>query len=79
MRHHKSNGGKPLWGRWHDFRRRARRDAMSHEEFTEDEVVTFNLDGGEDNPYPGRITGEDNPRTYRVEDGDRDIRDDDNI
>lgn len=62
---HRSNQGKPAYQRWHDERRRARREAFSDEEFTGSEKVEFDLDN-DDPLYPARIYGDQNPQTFTI-------------
>jgi len=59
----KSNAAKPADASWHEFRKRARREAFSPEEFSDAERVRFNLDS-DDRLSPAGITGEANPQSY---------------
>ena len=56
----RSAGMKAVNGEWHRFRQEARQNAYSIEEFGPDERVKYNLD-------TARITGRENPDTYRYD------------
>jgi len=50
---------KPVDSRWHRARINARKTAFSVDEFSDEDVLRYDLD-------TAGITGEDNPRTYTV-------------
>ena len=59
MQFARSTSGKKVDRRWHKARISARREAFSVEEFSDEEIIRFDLD-------TAGITGKDNPRTYTV-------------
>jgi|APHM01.1.fsa_nt_gi hypothetical protein len=59
MQFARSETGKKVDRRWHKARISARREAFSIEEFSDEEIIRFDLD-------TAGITGKDNPRTYTV-------------
>jgi len=50
---------KPVDSRWHEARINARKTAFSVQEFSDEDVIRYDLDTAD-------ISGEDNPRTYTV-------------
>lgn len=60
MQHHQENGALWVWATALEERERARREAMSVEEFGEIERERYDLDSA-------GITGEDNPETFTIE------------
>lgn len=60
MQHHLANSGSKVWRKWHERRQKARKTAMSENEFGPIETEHSDLD-------TAGITGEDNPETYRLE------------
>jgi len=60
--HSTKNNSKVTATEWHRFRREARTEAFSEEEFSDAERVRFNLNP--DGPFPAGVTGEDTDATY---------------
>ena len=54
----RANEAKSVWAEWHERREEARQTAMGKEEFGDIEQEKYDLD-------TARITGEQNPETYR--------------
>ncbi len=57
MQFRRSESVKRTDREWHSFRHAARKNAFSVNEFSDEEIVRFDLE-------TARITGRDNPRTY---------------
>lgn len=75
----RDTAARPVDADWHEFRARARREAFSPEEFDDIDRERFDLD--DDAERSARITGEENPDTYRgvgsgLDPQGRDIRED---
>ena len=65
---------KSISGEWHKFREQARRTTYSKDEFSDEEIIRYDLD-------TARITGRENPRSYKQQptvdvlgEGGKDIR-----
>jgi hypothetical protein len=73
MKHHLGNSGKPVWDEWHRRRQEALRLSRSIVEFSDPEIVKFNLGTAAENPtgtnpYPLAITGELADETWMLTD-----------
>lgn len=59
MQFRRSPGARPIDREWHQFRIDARHSAFSINEFSQADIIKYNL-------TTARITGQENPRTYTI-------------